>query len=180
MSTLAFVVGALGLAISIVALAVAAGTAARLERFEAARRMPDHIGLPAGAAVAPSAFDRVLSAEQAARLVEGPSLVLFVSPQCAPCRSLVENAPAELAPGWVLAAVEPDGTSDGDSLRHRGQLTDLWLVDAGGKIKGAFDTAATPHAFFVQHGRVIDQVVGPGVDDVRTHLASLGSPAPAF
>lgn len=179
MSTLALVAGLLGLAVAVVALAVAAGTAARLERLEA-RRLPERIGLSPGSSISAAVFSGLLADDQADALVRGPSLVLFVSPQCAPCRALVEESPAELAPGWALVAIEPDGTTATDSLRNRGHLAALWLVDAGGRIKVAFDTNATPHAFFVRDGRVVDQVVGAGVEGVRTHLASLTAPAAAL
>ncbi len=179
MSTLALVVGLLGLAVAVVALAVAAGTAARLERLEA-RRLPERIGLSPGSSISADVFSGLVADDQADALVRGPSLVLFVSPQCAPCRDLVEDSPAELAPGWALVAIEPDGTTATDSTRNRGHLTGLWLVDVGSRVRVAFDTTATPHAFFVRDGRVVDQIVGAGVDEVRTHLASLTAPAPAL
>lgn len=176
MSTVALALGLLGVAVSVLALAVAAGTAARVSRIEAGR-LPRRIGLADGSAIPADALANLVGEEAARALLRGPTLVLFVSPECSPCRQLVEEAPAELASGWSVVAVEPDGTTARASLQNQAQMAARWLVDSGARLGAAFDTKATPHAFFVRDGVVLDQILGADLEAVSSHLLALHAPS---
>ena len=101
-----------------------------------------------------------------------PGIVLFLDPECRPCRKLADelrSAAANLS-RVPLAFVAPD-TGAGRQLVPPAGLV---LLQTGQAISRAFQTSITPHAFLIDaNGRVSDQTIPESVADLNALAARL-------
>ena len=160
-------------ALSIIALAAAAlsillsgGTAVRIQRLGSAVPTPE--GLAPGTAV-PLDTLRALPVHSAEAWSKGPSLIIFASAGCAPCRELVDNLNCDLSRvgDWRMVFIESvhEGSSNG-SLKTDALFPATWVTDTSGKLREGFKTRATPSSYLLHEGRVAAHRLGPNVGDL--------------
>jgi hypothetical protein len=159
---------ALGLSVtavglSLFALLISLGSAIRVHRL--GRVDGDASARPAGLAVGEpvpvETLAEVTGNGYVSQLAVGPSLVIFVTQNCQPCRELIQdlNRPRTVPPGIQILIVEPR-VADAESLRDWAAFHAHWAVDDAGVLKEAFKARGTPHTFLVQDGHVVAQALG--------------------
>ncbi|MER3418367.1 MAG: hypothetical protein C4343_04545 [Chloroflexota bacterium] len=167
MDVVAMFLGGAALLVAAIALVLALGVAVRLKGLEDAT-LPPRMGLPVGT-LAPR--------EPLTSLLDGDStwlhdaLVLFVSPDCGPCRELLTALHGRLtrtARQVILVEPPPEG---GETLANVLDVPAIRVVDEGGAVRGAFQAHATPHTFLVRDGRIADQLLGANVERVLAMVA---------
>ncbi|MHB8688537.1 MAG: TlpA family protein disulfide reductase [Candidatus Dormibacteraceae bacterium] len=96
-----------------------------------------------------------------AQLAIGPSLVIFVTQGCQPCKELLQafNKPRTVPSGLQLLIIEPS-VSGAESLRDQAAFEAHWAVDDMGALKEAFKARGTPHTFLVRDGHIVAQALG--------------------
>jgi thiol-disulfide isomerase/thioredoxin len=122
----------------------------------------DELGVSAGTRISPfevvDGHGQVISSST---LLGHPALFLFLSPGCAPCRSLVEelNEDATFDPPTLIVAFLPDSPA-GKALQMPSSLTVLY--DRNGSVSQAFGSRALPQAFAVDGEGVVAAREVPG------------------
>jgi hypothetical protein len=150
------VLAALVLLLAIVVLGTLRRVVPALERAEAAVRAP----LPAGLRPGSPVPEFVAFAADGSPLDErdfvGPVVLLFIGAACPPCEALINDVRARAEPlsGRVIAVAR-------DTNANRELLSEAPLEVAfhDGSVSSAFQTAATPHAFAISDGVVVDVAV---------------------
>lgn len=128
---------------------------------------PQHKGLTPGSAVPIEALATVAGNGDLSQFATGPSLLVFVTQGCDPCRQLIQNlnrtraGPSEIR----LLIIEPT-VPTGESLRDLATFSAEWLVDDTGDLRQAFKTGGTPHTFLIRDGRVLAQALGTNIRPV--------------
>lgn len=115
-----------------------------------------------------------------ARIRAGPSLIVFSSTACEPCKDFATSLPrfAQQFPEWELVVVSrgematPHPYADGRSRLVPDPQGDLW---------NAFANAVTPHVFVVRSGRIVGKAITSKWEEIEglTHLAPALSETPA-
>lgn len=160
---IALAISIVALGVAVLALLVALGTAVRIPRQGPG--IPAADGLPRGADVPIEAL-RTLSLESLDAWTAGPSLVIFSSGSCEPCRELVNglNAALETAQRRRILFIEGGAAGDMDnSLRGRARFPAVWRTDPNGTIRDAFMTRATPSTFLIHESKVVGHKLGPNI-----------------
>lgn len=154
-------VALLALAVSLAALVVAVGATVRVDRFVRAG-VPPRMGLAVGTEVDSEMLGPALSEGTRTAWLEGPSVILFASSSCEPCRELLRNV-RERGGGPYrppLLIVEL-ATRDEDGGLGMTVPSDAIVVrDSNGRLQQAFQVSGTPHTFLVEGRRVKRQTVG--------------------
>lgn len=151
------------LAIAIIALVLVVGVLSRLHRLETAGPRLPSFGLEIGDEVPRDAIDEHLEARGDA-IVGGSSLWLFASSTCQACQELVANLNNDAAhvSRSNLLLVAPT-QADMDSLKADAEFDATWVVDADGRLRSGFGALATPMAFLLRDGRVVERELGPEI-----------------
>jgi hypothetical protein len=137
-----------------------------LDRAEARLREPLHVqppGLAIGSTLPPfQGYDVEGNPFDQTELFGQPCLVVFLSPDCQPCRALAAELQAiEQGMPAIFAVISdsPEGRA------FAGRLSVAIIYQADHEISYAFGTNATPHVFAIDERGV---VVGAGTaNDVR-------------
>lgn len=167
--------GGAALLVAAIALVMALGVAVRLKGLEDAA-LPPRMGLPVGT-LAPR--------EPLTSLLDGDStwlqdaLVLFVSPDCWPCRELLTALHGRLTRTARQVILVEAPTESDETLANVLDAPAIRVVDEGGAVRSAFRSQATPHTFLVRDGRIADQFLGANVQRVLAMLAHDASPTPS-
>lgn len=130
--------------------------------------MPTSEGLVPGTAVPMEAL-RALPIASPQEWSDGPSLVVFASGGCAPCRELVEklNVDVRRIRDWRMLFVESEHQGSGnESLKTVANFEAIWATDRSGKFREAFKTRATPSSYLLHEGRVVAHRLGSNVGDL--------------
>lgn len=154
--------------LSALALALAAGATLRLARLERAVQGSTR-GLPNGSVAPLKPLETLIGSGNSEMWMEGPSLIIFASAACPPCRELMETIEDLATPfsGRVLVA---DVGADTETLR-RMVRSDAAKVrnDQDRILQHAFGSDTTPHSFLVLHGEVADQAIGSDIQRLVEH-----------
>jgi hypothetical protein len=156
---------------SAAALLVAIGTAARVQQLTDRNLVPS--GLQKGSPIPRAELEKMISGNALDALVSGPSLVVFVSARCKPCRELV----ALLSEGDLglsnstMLMVDTSGNESAD-LRELGKFPSTWIVDSDRGLREAFKTNGTPTTYVLSGGIVRQQVVGPNLEAIVAALSA--------
>lgn len=119
-----------------------------------------------------------------------PLLLVFVSPQCDPCRALLPEAvdwQVDHA-GRLTVAVASQGAPDDVRDEAHALALDHVLVDEGAELFKAFEAEVTPSAVLIAPDGVIASRVASGPDAIEAMVADvldtpgvpIGAPVPAL
>lgn len=144
-----------------------------LDRAEARLREPLHVrppGLEPGVRIpAFEGYDEKGHRFDQTNLFGRRSLVVFLSPDCKPCRDLASHLAAAEEVGAEVIAVVSDSP---EGRAFAAQLTVPVVYQADHEVSRAFGTNATPHAFAIDQRGV---VVGAGTANDARGLLDIGA-----
>jgi hypothetical protein len=165
---ISIVLSTLALMISISAVLVSIGVAMR--RPSGAERL---IGLASGARVPLEILSRLFTSVPVPDLVQRGAVVMFISPGCQPCETLLESISEQDGIGDLPILVIEAGSPSDKSLRELATFDPYWARDPEGLAKQAFETGVTPHAFIVKDGIVKDRLIGSDVSLLQAKAKAL-------
>ncbi len=150
----------IAVALSILSLLVSIGSATRVLRLE--RRLAP-TGLPSGSAVPREALSSLVDPHDLEAWLRGPSLVVFASPNCGPCRDLIRVL-NERAPGSGLRIlVAAPSEAELEVMKPIARFSAAWGADENHRARTDFQTDAMPHSFLIANSHVVQQFVGPNI-----------------
>jgi hypothetical protein len=141
------------LAASLFAVLVSVGTALRLSRLYSSFPEVTRSGLPAGAEVPAGALASHLDGE-ASDWLEGPSLLVFVTPGCRGCTELLENWDRRGGKTWPERLLMVDVDAEDEALGQEHAFPARWVLDRNRALQQAFQVQVFPHGYLVESGRV--------------------------
>ncbi len=157
-------------AVSVTALVLSIGTAARVSRLEA--RATIAMATRVGSSISPE-----VQALAEVDWSHGRIALVFASSGCAPCGSLLTELEAMALDGTLLIAAR--SASEISSLKGRVRnLTAQWVADTSGILFTALGVVATPHAFVIDRGTVMSERLGPTASWLRDALTARTKPRP--
>jgi thiol-disulfide isomerase/thioredoxin len=151
----------LAVALSLAALIVALGATVRVDRFVGAG-VPPRMGLHVGTEIGNDTLGPVLPDATRAAWLEGPSIILFASSSCEPCRELVRKVGerGRRAHQPRIVVVELAATDADSGIGNSIDFEAIVVRDMDGRLQQAFQVAGTPHTFLIAGSRVKRQAVG--------------------
>ncbi len=168
------VIASSALAVAVLALALVIGALSRLNRLESSGVAMPTFGLAIGEDVPHEALESRFG-DQARIALDAASLWVFASSSCQACQELVANLNLEAAEvsRSNLHMVTPS-KADVDSLEADSDFDASWIVDTSGELRSGFGALATPMAFLVRDGRVVDRELGPELGRLLVAAATAG------
>lgn len=160
---------------SLFALLVAIGSALRLQNAERASGVD--VGLPPGSRVDHEALSAFVGRSNADAFVRGPTLVVVAKRTCPGCQDLVvrmNRLSREL--GHLRVLMIERGRGEDATLRTLAEFEAVWVIDSVDRSKQVFRTNISPHAFLIEHGKVLRQMSGTHAVD---HLLEQGLANPS-
>lgn len=150
----------LAIAVSVLALLVGVGATVRVDRFLRTAG-PPRMGLAVGSNVPREALRNVVSGEDLVTWLQGPSVLVFGSSACEPCRDLVATIGArrDQLPRNRIIMIDIGGPND-DGLGDELDLPATVAKDPGDRLQEAFRVSGTPHVFVIEGGQVKAQALG--------------------
>jgi hypothetical protein len=120
-------------------------------------------GLPPGERLDQAALAPFVGQTEVDSWWRGPTLVVVMKNTCPACLEVVAkmNRSVDELRQFRILMIER-GHQDGEvtSLNATARFHALWVRDASDRSKVLFRTNVSPHAFLIEHGRVIDQHTG--------------------
>jgi thiol-disulfide isomerase/thioredoxin len=135
-------------------------------------------GLPVGAEAPPFSLPNLAGARVSlSDLIAGPkpAVLLFVHPDCGPCRSLLTEAPEwqRRAEGRFRLAVISQGSRKENLAKITGLHFEHFLLQDNREVSEAYKTIATPGAALVSHDGKIALPAVFGAEAIRSLVASV-------
>jgi hypothetical protein len=156
------VASAVALIAAVFALIISVGTAIRLQRSQGTGQPAALGGLSAGTPVS-NILLPVLDPAAGDGWLQGPSLVIFASAGCQPCRDLFASLDEDRLRGFKGRLLLVDRSQKPDTLETARIPGAGYRIDADGQLAGAFHARGTPHTFLIRNGRIADQALGADI-----------------
>jgi hypothetical protein len=164
MDQLAALIALLALVVSVIALLLALATTLRINSVE---RLGNRsiLGLAVGTAIPAGALAKYLPPDELDAFLAGPTLAIFGSAECPPCRDLYGRLNRLPSPTGRVYLVETEGRSSA--------FVPNWVrkvVDKDRSMQHAFAVGGTPTTFLVRQGHVVDKAMGANVSGMESSI----------
>lgn len=135
-------------------------------------------GLPVGAEAPPFSLTSLAGTRVSlSDLIAGlkPAVLLFVHPDCGPCRSLLKEAPEwqRSAEGRFRLAVISQGSRKENLAKITRLQLEHFLLQENREVSEAYKTIATPGAVLVSHDGKIALPAAFGAEAIRSLIATI-------
>lgn len=160
--------------LSVFALLISLGTAARVSRMPTHSAYP---GLQTGQPVAREPIAKVTSASTADAVLEGPSAVIFAKSRCGPCQELLaalRETDLGLSKETTLVVDTTDDGASSDVAAAAGFACTV-IRDRDHLLRNAFRNSATPTTYIVAGGVVHHQIAGPDAGSIQRSIKAVSS-----